>query len=79
MKYFYARTANTGFTRLLFCVMTQYGQPALFVQVEGIKREAEDLYVQFMTGGVPYRRDNIVGITEAEKIIEKYDLTSFPE
>jgi hypothetical protein len=77
MKTFYARTANTGLTSILYCVFTQHNRPALFIFSEDIKREVKDLYVQYVTREIPYYQDDIVGITEAQEIIKKYDLTSF--
>jgi hypothetical protein len=77
MKKFYAKTANTGLTSVVFCVMTWRGKPALFAHTESVKREIKDLYREYIKDGLSYDQSKVIGVTEAEKIIEKNNLTSY--
>ena len=77
METFYARTANTGLTYVLFCIMTHWLKPALFIFLKGTRKEIPDLFSQYEKGELPYELDDAIGIYTAEKLIKKYNLTSF--
>jgi hypothetical protein len=79
MKKFYARTANTGLTDVIFCIMTQRNEPVLFHFLKGIKKEIPDLFKQYEKKELTYEKKDVIGLYTAGQLIKKYDLTNFPE
>lgn len=73
MRKFYSRTSNTGVTDVVYCILTQHGEPALFEFLEAVKSEANELYKKYKKGELTGGR--ILGLTETEKLIKKYQLT----
>jgi hypothetical protein len=84
MKFFYARTSNTGLTTVVFCLLVQHKQPILFGYVMDVRAEIRELYKEYIACGFPrvvddsgYSPDRIIGFTEAKELIKKYGLTSY--